>query len=422
VVWYTNERHEDVLERIGASHAGGAYFVNQKFQIFSGYFPTPQTPVIVPDDYAGEGLSFSETQPLASIVNGVRGSFADPLNNYQTGDYPSYQDAAALSQDGGVPYWLQLDLQTVTSHTQAQRLSHIAYNKGRFGHSASVQLQFKHFNFVSDDVVQITDDLAGFSAKTFRITGDALDENYVVSLQLEYEASTFYSWTAGTDEQDYVAPASLTGEPGIQPPGAIVIDTDGTSGVTLALVLAPSPSAGADILQGTIAETHAGGSSSGPWSTANVAQTQTIATFGALAATITTLTAQAKNSVTGEVSAAVSIVLGTPTTAALNGVTEVASTQYCLPPPKAPRINSVASGNVQLLVETVPGSKSQQVELWENSVNNSGTATLVATATNSNATFTRTGTPGAVKFYWARTKNATDSKFSGFSNPTLVVF
>ena len=184
------------LARIGAAHAGGLYFVNQKYLVWTGAFPTPQATVITPDDYEGDGLSFAETPPLAAIINGVRGRFADPLNNYQDNDFPSYQDATALSQDGGISYWLNLDLQTVTSHTQAQRLSRIAYNKGRFGFPASVDLQFKHFNFVSDDVVQLTDSLAGFSAKTFRVTGDALDENFVVKLDLEYEASSFYSWTA----------------------------------------------------------------------------------------------------------------------------------------------------------------------------------------------------------------------------------
>jgi hypothetical protein len=51
-----------------------------------------------------------------------------------------------------------------------------------------------------------------------------------------------------------------------------------------------------------------------------------------------------------------------------------------------------------------------------------GTATRVGTATNNGALFVRTGTPGSVKLYWARTKNTTDDEFSGFANPTLAVF
>jgi len=137
---------------------------------------------------------------------------------------------------------------------------------------------------------------------------------------------------------------------------------------------------------------------------------------------LTTCTVRAKNSVTGELSAIVSVISGTRTYAQVNDLLEAASTQYALSPPKAPLVTSVATGTAQLRVATVPGSKAQQVELWENTVNSSGTATLVGTATNGSATFVRTGTPGQVKFYWARTKNATDSKFSGFSNPTLVVF
>jgi len=115
VVWTTDERHEAVLERIGEAHAGGAFFVGTKYKVRSGVFGTPLTPVIAPDTYADEGLSFAETPPLSEIANGVRGTFLNPLKNYESDDFPSYQDTAALSEDQGLPYWLDLNLSCVTS-------------------------------------------------------------------------------------------------------------------------------------------------------------------------------------------------------------------------------------------------------------------------------------------------------------------
>jgi len=38
-----------------------------------------------------EGLSFAETPPLSAVANGVRGTFLNPLKNYESDDFPSYQ-------------------------------------------------------------------------------------------------------------------------------------------------------------------------------------------------------------------------------------------------------------------------------------------------------------------------------------------
>ena len=55
VAWTTDERHEDVLARIGAAHAGGLFFVGQTFLVWTGAFPAPQATVITADDYVGSG-------------------------------------------------------------------------------------------------------------------------------------------------------------------------------------------------------------------------------------------------------------------------------------------------------------------------------------------------------------------------------
>lgn len=401
------------------AHAGGVFFIGNKYRVRSGAWTTPQVPAITPSTYAEGGLQFAEAPPIAAIFNGVRGTFSNPMKNYESDDFPSYQNATAFAQDGGHEYWLDLDLTTVTGHTQAQRLARIAYNKARYGFDAGVALQFTHFELCTDDIVQITDDLAGFTAKTFRVTPDRLDEDYTYTLDLEHEAESFYDWDETTDEQGLEASDPLLGDQGaLQPPGAVLIDGGVTGGqVTVALVLSPSPSSGANQILCNM--THGSGSlANSP--TTNTAHTQNY-TPAWLTGNLTVLNVRAFNSATGEESPTIRLIPSAQAIGAIDGLVE-ASTFYILAPPKPPLILAVATGTVQLRIPTVPVSKSQQVELWENTVNNSGTATLVGAMANSNATFVRTGSPGQVKFYWARTKNVTDSKFSGFSNPTLVVF
>ena len=248
-----------------------------------------------------------------------------------------------------------------------------------------------------------------------------------MTLQLEYEDSTFYGWTAASDEQAYTAPTSLVGETGIQPPGGAIIDGAGVgSTCRIDFALEVSPSAGVDTILWSITVDSGGGPATTtgtqalPASSINTGIFNTNPTGHLRAATI-----QAKNSVTGDVSVVADLFaggLGFLAFASQNDMTEATSTRYYLQPPAAPTINSVFSGSASLAIPTVPGVKVTHVELWENTVNDSSTATLISTSTNVGNTYARTAAAGTVKFYWARAKNNADTKFSLYSRPTLVVF
>ena len=212
----------------------------------------------------------------------------------------------------------------------------------------------------------------------------------------------------------------MTGEAGAPATaGAILYDGNAGAPIDEYIDISPSPTQGVDQLIVSY-RLFGGGTGGGIFS--NVAQTIVGGLTMGAADPIHTCSVQAKNSFTGELSAVAVATTAGQTGATISGKTAANTPTYVLAQPAAPLLNSVFNGSASLFIATVPGARSQQVELWENTANNSGTATLVGTATNSGALFLRTGTPGSVKFYWARTKNATDSKFSAFSNPTLVVF
>ena len=99
-------------------------------------------------------------------------------------DFPVYQDTTALALDGNRAEWLDLDLSCVTSHTQAQRLARIAYKRRRYGYQASLNTTFKHFDVTANDVITITDSMAGLSGTTFRVERDTatVGEDYELSV------------------------------------------------------------------------------------------------------------------------------------------------------------------------------------------------------------------------------------------------
>lgn len=418
-LWNTDERHEDVLQRMGATNAtgDGVHLVGQKWRVMPSGFATASA-TIGTGGHAGAGLSFSDTPPLSDLVNGVRGKFCSPVHNFEDRDFPAWQDAAAVTADGREA-WLDLDLSFVLSHTQAQRLAKIAYMKGRFGFPASLEAKFDYFDTVADDVIALTDNLADFTAATFRVKSDEVTDEWTIHFDLEYETAAFWDWTAATDEKEFVITDPLLGETGnLQPPGGALVDVNATANlIALQVKFAASPSGGADTYEVVSGVTVL---YSGPSATAQSTTVQT----GNGSATLSEYKVRAKNSTTGEIS--IESLINSSIAAGLgqvDGDTEATATHYALAPPATPILTKLFSGSAEIKVLPVAGVRALEIEIWTNTVNDTGTASGLLTAANSGVvTASITGTPGQAKFIWARTKNASGPHYSYFSNPLLVVF
>lgn len=413
--WVTNERHEDILERLGLAHAGGLRFRGSKWVMTTGAMPA-STATLLPDDYAGNGLTFSETPPLSGRASGVRGQFRSPLHNWELRDYPIYQSASDLAEDDGHEEWLELNLECVSSPSQAQRLARIAYNKARHGSPASVDVQFKHFDTISDDIITLTDEFAGLTAKTYRVVSDIVGADMSITFQLEAEETSYYAWTAGSDEAEFIAEPVVGGETGSsRPHGMVVIDTfagDPDYTVNVVIYAPPNLPSGASnyaltspsgvLWTGALTSTASGRTGSDVASSLNL-QALTLAIRDSSNAVLT------------------SIFLDTGANVNASGKVEASSPYYILPAPTQPLVEQIFSGGAVLTSEA-SGLRSQQIELWSNTVSTFGSATLVDTQTNGSASFLVTGATGTFKFYWARAKNTTGPVFGPESNPLLVVF
>lgn len=416
LAWKTTERHEVVLDRIGVAHAGGAYFVGTKYLIRSGAW-SASSATITTDDYASGNqtvLQFSDTQPLANLCNGVRGNFTSPMHNWEARDYPYYKDAAAISADGA-NYWLDLNFDAVTSPTQAQRLAKIAYKQARYGFPASVDLKFSKFNITAEDVVTLTDNLAGFSGTTFRVIDDRLDGNFVLHLQLQYEDSTFYDWNAASEEQSFRAVAPVLGEgANVGDAGFIIYDSDASGSTITDTGDFYFPETGnATKIDWT--NTHGASNFSG---TVTAGATTGVNMSNAFGASTSNITAKC----TDQNGATSTLTFAPFNTGAINGKNASNSPVYRLNTPARPWIASSTNGSNTFYLSATAHPRATHIELWENTTNDSGTASLVGTVANTGGSVTLSRTTGTKRWYWARLKNATDSKYSGFSNVQLAVY
>lgn len=442
--WLTNERHESVLEKLGAAFAGGVRLLGDKWAPYVGKWIDP-TATITPDDYVSEGVQWSESPPLSELYNGVRGTFSSPLHNFEPRDFPAYQDTTALADDNSRELWLDLDLQFVTSASQAQRLARLAYNRARYGFSASMSLKFKHIDIVADDVVQVTDDLADWTNKTFRVVSDEVDENYEVSLALEHDAQSFYEFDPATDEKPFVVyPSVSTGSSGggtvisggLKPPGFIIYDPDTDSNMEPNIKFWYPPSAITKIRIQIWRETTTGTSiiTQVVDETLDLETSPGVFLDGKQYSSLGSLTSAARywrfrlTSIdAGGAESPIAQVEHDDSSSNRLATSVAASTVYKLPalPPPTVGVASIGSADLDLVpADNTSGvaQKLDQILLYENATSDPNTATLIHTRAHSAGTHTVTHSSASVRYYWTRGKVSGTGELGPLSDTLLVVF
>lgn len=420
--WTTDMRHEAVLELIESTFAGGPVSSGRKSTVWVGAYDAPAE-TVTPDTYAGDGLTVTDAVQFASRVNGVRASFLAATENYEIRDIPSYQDATALAADGGVAEWLDLDLSFVRSHTQAQRVARIAYNRQRFAITGRLHTTHAHFDVIEGDTLAITDTLASFTAETVKITDCELQNDMTISFDFRGEKSSFYNWTPASDEAGYSVATPLDGrgsDLGIPGGSLYAHPSISTSGRLHIYINRDTPATSILFRQ-----------YSGPTTYAETVLAYTPTVDYLLSPSFAIGTTPRIDLLYRRVTGGVTED-GTPLTIysgagnpVLTGLTETSTTFKALPSAPMPILYALGSGAAQLqLLAALNCPNCDAIQLWENTTNSFGTATLInTTGTNVDTTVSVSGTIGTVKYYWIRYKKNTGPAFGPQSpTPLLIAF
>lgn len=420
--WQTNESHEAVIAKIEMAMAGHVYFLGTKYRVEAGTFDDSSAVAITPNDYVGDGIAWADTPPMDQMCNGVRGRFASPTNNYELRDFPAYQDATALADDGG-EHWLDLTFEFVTSHTQAQRLARIAYHKARRGYTVSLDTRFAFFDVVRGDIVALDDPLAGIDT-TFRVEGEAVDPEFGIEFDLSFEDATFWDWDADTDESPMPAPVSLTSAGGVgvnpddtgplQPPGFTAYGYGTLGGLRIVRVaFAATPSGRANRY---VVEYPAG-------STELSTGAAYLDVMGWPSDPVGTIRVRSKVLETNEVSDWGSRYISKSNSTMQNSPNNAASTtpEYVLPVPKALQIATLGVGAATLNYFDTSFPQTTQLEIWRNTINSPG-GTLVGTYSNADGSINETQPAGTTRYYFARFITTSPSRTGAWSNALLVAY
>lgn len=153
---------------------------------------TPQAELTT-DDVLGE-FKWSQTPPLPSTFNVIRGSYTDPSNAslYQSIDYP---EVRLLSPDG-IDRIETVDLPLVQSASQAQRLVKQRLQRQQYGGTFQAVFQATAWRYLKGDVVPFTFAPLGWTGKLFRIVDIEVRVDGTVPMTLREEGADIYQWDA----------------------------------------------------------------------------------------------------------------------------------------------------------------------------------------------------------------------------------
>jgi len=201
----------DTLRGLLSAALGQVVYTQGVYQVHAAAYATP-TVTLTADDLRGPA-SLRARPVRQDLFNGVRGTFVSPENFWQPADFPPVTNASYETQDGGEQILKDLELPYTLDSFAAQRLAKIVLERGRQGITLAMPCKLTAFRVRCWDVVMVTLEHLGWSAKPFRVTRWTLQPDGGVDLELQEESAASYSWASG--EATVVDPAPDTTLPSL---------------------------------------------------------------------------------------------------------------------------------------------------------------------------------------------------------------
>lgn len=142
---------KDTMER---AMAGRIVFVNGKYRCFAGAWRAPTGPVLT-SEYLRADPAFRTHAGRQQRINVTRGTYREPLQDWQSVDYHEQSmPLAVLAEAGEIVQ--QIDFPATTNGAQAQRLARLAMNQARSAVPLVLQCNFAAFQWQAFDVLTVS--------------------------------------------------------------------------------------------------------------------------------------------------------------------------------------------------------------------------------------------------------------------------
>jgi hypothetical protein len=189
----------DVLQKMMTACAGTTFWGQGEWQLKVGYYTAPVKTLTL-DDLRGP-ISLQTRISMGSIFNSVTGTFNDASQAYVVVDYPKLTSATFLAEDNGIDSPIDLALPFTTSAATAQRIAKMTLFRGREQMVLSADFGLAAFSIQVGDIVAMTIDRYGWSAKEFEVVGwsffaDGEAGDLRVRLELRETSEAAFDWAA----------------------------------------------------------------------------------------------------------------------------------------------------------------------------------------------------------------------------------
>ena len=198
------------IESLLTAMAGTCGWQAGQWQIYGGAYRTPLLS-LTSNDIVEAGLSVTTRISRAENFNCVRGTFVAPENDWQQDDFPAYQSAVYIAEDGGETIWRDIALPYTISASMAQRLAKIEVERNRRQLTVFLDGKLKCWQAAIGDTVSLSYARWGWSGKPFEVSKvnlgvSASDDGAVLTAQLALRETSplVYDW-ATSEAQIYAA-------------------------------------------------------------------------------------------------------------------------------------------------------------------------------------------------------------------------
>lgn len=438
----TSAKPEDIINQLLTSMAGKAVWSGGVWRILAGAYYSPS--LTFDEDDLRDGFKIQTLVSRRENFNCVKGIFQSADNKYVATDFPPLESNTYINQDGGQKVFKNIVLPFTSSASMAQRLAKIELLKARQQITLTLPMKLNALQANVGDIVRVTNSRMGWSEKPFEVVAAtiSLEINLGVDLQLREISTDVFDWS--TSEEQEFDPAPNTNLPNAFQVGEItdltitatnVLSPDGTTQSGLLVTWTPPT----DAFVSQYEVQYIRGASNFDYGTITASPTETL-NYGSITGTPSTFAdyGSVSDATTSGETNYNSIFVTTPyyvivpaiagfeyavRVRAVNALgvrsSFVTSNEITYGDQTAPNVPSsiVATGDYKQIVITWINptvSDFDYVEVYRNTVNNSGTATLAGVLRGSRFVDAPLGI-NVTRYYWLKSVDRTGNK-SDFSS------
>lgn len=190
------------IEDLLTSMAGQLFYSNGQWRLRAGKYSTPT--VTLDEDDLASGMTIGTAVSRRDSFNAVKGQFYSADAGYVVSDFPSITSTTFENEDNGERRFMNIDLPFTTSSSMAQRIAKLMLYRNRQEVTISASFKLTAFQFEIGDTLMITNQRMGFDQKPFEVTSWRLNfgaDEVLVDCVLAETSPDVYNWSA--EEVDF---------------------------------------------------------------------------------------------------------------------------------------------------------------------------------------------------------------------------